>query len=326
MPNRIINNKKIICSRIILFSGIFLSLNLYGDTANNKFIPDLTNPFHDIFNLYFSNNKKEAAALLKKQFNNKKLKDQAYINYGLLNEYDENYTEAEKYYRMALADNEKLSVIYLFNLYKNYDKDKLLPLLSAPQNREDSVWMLYEKAAHYSETDDKDKALASLTEAIDKGFSSADLLNNDPAFNNIKNSFKFKWLSHKAKNNYSKANSIIQKMNEIQFEYTKDKLYGLNRELETASNFEKSGRDKNALNVLELLLQSKLSFRDRSTALFWLARINARTGKEKAAKKYLTEFTDFISGQTKDETGYKELIAPVYKDIIANDPYLKKIR
>jgi tetratricopeptide (TPR) repeat protein len=326
MANRIIvNNKKSIFARIIVFSWILFSLNLYGDTGDCKYIQDITNPFHDIFNLYFSNNEKEAVNLLKKQFNNKKIKNQAYINYGLIREYKTSYEEAEKYYRIALANNEKLSILYLYNLYKNYDKDKLLPLLSALQNHEDSLWMLYEKAAHYIEIDDKDKALDCLSQAIDKGFSSVDLLNNDPAFNKIKNTFKFKWLIHRIKNNYSKSNSIIQKMKETEYEFKKDKPYGLIRELEEASNYEKAGEDKKALNVLESLQQSKLTFRDKSTTLFWLARINARIGKEKASKQYLAEFTDFVSGHVKDETGYKALISPVYKDIIANDANLKKI-
>jgi tetratricopeptide (TPR) repeat protein len=326
MANRfILINKKTICSKILLFAGILFSLNLYGDPGDSKYVPDITNPFHDIFNLYFSNNEKEAVKLLKKQFNNRKLKNQAYLNFGLIQEFEKNYSEAEKYYRMALANNEKISILYLNNLYRNYNKDKLLPLLDAVQNNEDSWWILYEKAAYYIETGDKDKAVACLSEAIDKGFSSVDLLNNDPAFDKIKNTFKFKWLIHRAKNNYLKSTSIIQKMEEAEYEYKKDKPFGIIRELDAASNYEKTGKDKKALNILESLLKSKLSFRDKSTTLFWLARINARIGEEKTAKKYLREFTDYISGQEKDNTGYKTLLAPVYKDIILNDEYLKKM-
>ncbi len=300
-------------------------MNLYGDPGDSKYIPDTSNPFHDVFYMYFSNNKKEAVNLLKKQFNKRKLKYHAYLNYGLVNEYERNYSEAEKYYRMALANNEKLSILYLSNLYNNYDKNKLLPLMTAFEFHKEGIWALYEKAAYYNLTGDKNKAVECLSQAVEKGFSSADLLNNDPAFNNIKNTFRFKWLVHGAKNNYSKKNSINQKMDEAEHEYKKDKPYGLIRELETASNFEKAGKEKAALNVLESLLQSKIPFRDRSTALFRLARINAKIGNEKAAKKYLTGFTEYVSGQKNDETGFKDLIAPVYKDIMANDIYLRKI-
>jgi tetratricopeptide (TPR) repeat protein len=331
MANRFIfNNKKTILTRaVILFAGILIALNLHGDSSGdsgaNNYAPDITNPFHDIFNLYFNNEKKEASNFLKKLFNNKKLKNQAYINYGLIQELEKNYPEAEKYYKMALANNEKISILYLNNLYKNYDKEKLLPLLSTVKNHEENYWTLYEQSIYYLEIDDGDKALGCLSEAIDKGFSSVDLLQNDPSFNNIKNTFKFKWLVHRAKNNIIKSKSIIQKLKETEYKFLSDKIYGVSRELDAATNYEKAGKDNKALNILESLLQSKLSFRDRSTTLFWLARINARIGNEKTAKQYLRDFTNYVSGQEKDDTGYKDLIFAVYKDIIANDESLKKI-
>ncbi|MBN2402419.1 MAG: tetratricopeptide repeat protein [Spirochaetes bacterium] len=317
--------KNNICSRIILFAGIFFVLNLHGHSGVNNYAPDITNPFHDVFNLYFNNLKKEAVNLLKKQFKNKRLKSQAYINYGLIQEFESNYAEAEKYYRMALSDNEKTAVLYLYNFYKNYDKEKIMPLLLAVQKNENNYWILYEQAVFYIENSEKDKAFDCLSEAVDKGFSSADLLFNDPAFNEIKNTIKFKWIVHKSKKNYSKSASITQKSKESDYEYKKDKPYDINADLITASELEKAGNEKQALNILTSLLKSKLSFRDRSIALFWSARLSARTGREKKAEQYLREFNNHISGQEKDETGYRDLITLVYKDIISNAESLKRI-
>ena len=41
------------------------------------------------------------------------------------------------------------------------------------------------------------KAMEYLTQAVNKGFSSADLMLNDPAFNKIKNKYSFKMLIKK---------------------------------------------------------------------------------------------------------------------------------
>jgi hypothetical protein len=96
-------------------------------------------------------------------------------------------------------------------------------------------------------------------------------------------------------------------------------------ELDIAAYYEKTGKEKKALNILNSLVNSKISFRDKSIALFWLARINAKNNEKKIAKQYLKDFTEHISGQEKDTTGYKNIIAQVYKDIIINDEHLKKI-
>ncbi|MFH0975582.1 MAG: hypothetical protein V1874_07335 [Spirochaetota bacterium] len=322
-------NRKILYSKkikaVIFAASMFFALRLHGESASDNFAPDITNPFHDVFSLYFSNDKSAAVKLLKKEFSSKRLKNKAYINYGLIQEYENNFPEAEKYYRMALADNERLSILYLNNLYNNYNKDKVLPLLLAVQKNEENCWTLYEQAALHAKAADKDKAFDYLSAAIDMGFSSVDLLNNDPAFDAIKDTFKFSRLKYKAEKNYSRSKSITQIMKYAEYEYENDKPFGTAGELKAASNFEKAGKDKKALGILKSLINSNLSFRDKNIALFWSARLSAKTGEEKDAKKYLNDFIAHISGQEKDKTGYKEIINAVYKDLILNDEYLKKL-
>ena len=326
MGNRFnFNNKKPILAKLMIIAGILFSLNLYGETSESTYAPDISNPFYDIFNLYFNNEKKSAINLLKKQFKNKKYRNQAYINYGLIHEFEKNYAEAEKYYRLALAYNERISILFLFNLYNNYEKNKVLPLLSSVYKHEQSYWILYEKAVHYIENNDTDRAVEALSEAVDNGFPSTDLLNNDPAFSSIKNSFKFKWLVHRAEKNRSRSRSILKEMELAEHSYKSNKPYGMSRDLEEAANLEKSGKDKKALNILLSLLKTNLSFRDKSITLFWLARINAKLGKNKISKEYLHQFTEHISGQSNDNTGYKELIAPLHRDVILNDRSLRNI-
>ena len=326
IANRFIfTDKKTILSKIIIFAGILFSLNLYGETGESIYAPDISNPFHDIFNLYFNNEKKTAINLLKKQFKSRTNKNQAYINYGLIQELEKNYAEAEKYYRMALANNERISILFLFNLYSNYDKDKMLPLLNALHKHQESYWILYEKAVHYIGSNDSDRAIETLSEAIDNGFPSADLLSNDPAFNSIRNTFKFKWLVRRAEKNRSRSRSILQEIKLAEHRFKSNKPYGISRELEEASKYEKQGKDKKALNILKSSLKTNLSFRDKSITLFWLARINAKTGNDRASREYLREFSEHISGPSNDDTGYRDLISPLYKDIISNDRNLKNI-
>ena len=307
---------------ILLLLAAFFALNLHGETSPDIYKPDISNPFHDVFYSYYSSNKKQAIKMLKKLFNNNKYKNHALINYGLINEYETNFPEAEKYYKEALNNNEKVAFIYLYILYKKYNKEKLLPLIQKIQN---DNWTLYEKSVHYAEINDENNAIECLSQAIENGFSSPNLLLNDPAFNNLKKTFKFKWLLHKAEKNHSKSISIVQKMKKAELEYKKDKPYGMISELDVAAYYEKTGKEKKALNILTSLVNSKISFRDKSVALFWLARINAKNNEKKIAKQYLQNFIEHVSGQEKDSTGYKNIIAPLYKDIVLNDEYLKKI-
>ncbi len=315
--------KTIYIKLIFLFSLVFSSLYLHGD-SNNNFTPDTANPFHDVFYFYNYDNKKEAYKILKKQFNNKRLKNQAYINYGLIKEYEGNYSEAEKYYREALNNNEKIAIIYLYNLYNHHGKEKTMRLLAAVQGNTD-VWTLYERAVHFIEDGDSDNAMEYLSQAIENGFSSTDLLINDPAFNGIRNSIKFTQLVNTAKNNYSKSISVLENLKKAKSAYYAGKPYGLIDQLEIAAYYEKTGREKDALEILSSLINSKLTFRDRSITLFWLARISAKINQEKSAKKYLREFINHVSGQEKDKTRFKDIAVAFYKDIILNDVFLKKI-
>ena len=65
--------------------------------------------------------------------------------------------------------------------------------------------------------------------------------------------------------------------------------------------------------------------RDKSIALYWLARLEAKIGNPGVARDYLGKFTDHLLSKEPDKTGYKKLIGNIYKDLIKNDVYLQKL-
>lgn len=318
-----IPGRKIFIRTLMILPVLFLMLINEGRTAD--YSPDIENPFLDVFYYYFNNDPGNAKKLLKKQFDNPARGTQAYINYGLIMEYEKNYKEAESFYRKALGLNDRTSIVYLYNLYKQYDKSKGMCLLDAVQKNVSGCWADYEKAVYYIEHDDRRMALEGLSAAVKNGFNSPSMLASDPAFADLRNDRQFLYLAHKAKMNYSEKDSLNHALKEAVFRYRLDKPYGMNMELDAAAYLEKTGKDNEAMNVLETMLEKQTGFRDRSIALFWMARIKGRLHEKSAAEKYLKEFINHIHGKEIDETGYKKLIAPIYKDIIMNDRYLKDI-
>ncbi|MBN2040000.1 MAG: hypothetical protein JW864_08170 [Spirochaetes bacterium] len=318
------NTKFFYIKPVISIPMFFLLFNFYGHTAGSNYFPDISNPFHDVFYSYNNYNKSEAKKLLNRQYD-KFFQNQIYINYGLILEYEENFSEAENYYRKALRNDKNLSITYLHNLYKKHNREKTLPLLFALKKNINSCWIDYEIAVHYAESNDEDKAIEYLSYAIDRGFSSADLLQKDNVFDSIRNRSGFKSLVRKAEKNYRKPDSIAEQMKAAEYEYEEDKPYGMINELRIAAYYENSGRDDKALNILSSLVRSKPAFRDKSIALFRLARINAGKGSRNDARLYLKSFVDHISGEEADDTGYKRLVKLIYKDLILNDRYLSNI-
>lgn len=326
--NRFINIFKKIHKRKILsvFPVLsFLLLMQFHEGFTADYAPDISNPFLDVFYCYFNNDPGRAKKILKKEFDSASRGTQAYINYGLIMQYEKKYEEAESYYRKALEMNDRSSIVYLYDLYNHYDRSKAACLLDAVGKNIDSCWTDYEKAVCHIEQGDRQQAVDCLMSAVKKGLPSPLLLSADPAFTGLKNDRKFIYILHKAKTNYSDSNSLRSILKDSVFRYRLDKPYGMNMELDAAAYFDKTGRYDKAVDILESMLNKQTGFRDRSIALFWMARIKSRLHENSAAVKYLKEFIAHMHGSEIDDTGYKKLVAPVYKDIIMNDRYLKDI-
>ncbi len=305
---------------ILPFAAALFSLCLYGDSYENA----ASNPIQEIFYNYFNTDKIKARNLIKKYFDNKKYKSQAFINYGYVLEKQGKYSEAEKYYKEAVKNNDDTGIVYLNNLYKS-NKEKKAAFLEELKNNTKSFWPDYEKAAYLIENDETEKSIACLAAAIENGFSSIDLLQNDPAFNKVRDTKAFKELCEKIKKNSAPAVTMSEKLKQAEYEYTIDKPYGKIKNIDIAGIYESTGNDKEALKLLLSIVKSNPGFRDTNIACFRIARIYAKTKQKGKARKFVKMFIDQITGASADTTGYKDLVLPVYKDIIVNDCYLKDI-
>ena len=316
------SRKKIIIILLILFS--FVSLNSHHHIfSHNNF--DNNNPFLDIFQLYFNYKPRKAKKLLKKQFNNPILRNRSYLNYGLIQEYEKRYRQAEIYYKKALLCGEDLAFTYLLNLYRKTNSSKYLKLLNTTKMSKMNYWIDYEKAVYFLKHRDMKNGEKHILRAINKGFCSTTLLKKDPVFNQLKDTVLFQRLIRKIKKNCHKKKSLLDELKADEYLYKKDKPYGITNKLRIAVYLEEKGRDKRAEAVLLSILKSRISFRDRSISLFKIARIKAKNSEFSSARSYLKKFADHIRSNEMDKTGYRELIAPIYMDIIKNDKFLKKL-
>ena len=311
--------------RLTIILIIVLSLFESHHQIYSQIRPDPQNPFFDVFYLYYDYQRERAKKILKEQFDNPELKYHAYINYGLINEYEKNYRQAEKYYKLALEEGEKSALMYLLNLYKKHNSVKYIRLLKSIKARESDYWIDYETAVYYLKKRDNKNALKYLRIAIDKDFNSTILLKRDPVFDILRESRAFKRLIRKTRKTSLKRKSLLEQLHNVEYTYRMNKPYGMNRELTIVAYLEKTGRDKEAEEILSSLLKSRIPFRERNMALFWMARIKAKNGKYGYAKKYLEQFIDHIKSGERDNMGYKSLITPIYRDIILNDRYLKSL-
>lgn len=103
------------------------------------------------------------------------------------------------------------------------------------------------------------------------------------------------------------------------------KPHWLSFQLQYISFLERGRRFQQAEKELLSFINQKKQFREQSIALFWLARIMVRSGRRKKAKKYLAQFNKLLFSNEPEYTGYKTIVQRSYRDIIANDRYLKKL-
>jgi hypothetical protein len=99
----------------------------------------------------------------------------------------------------------------------------------------------------------------------------------------------------------------------------------MSKEHQVVSYLEKKGENQKAREALNAMIKSDISFRDKSIALYWLARLEAKTDNPGAARDYLNKFTGHLLSNRTDKTGYKKLVGNIYKDLIKNDIYLQKL-
>ncbi len=298
---------------------------LFGQGNVHDYKNILDNPLYDASYFYSNYEREKALQLLNSLFDKPEYKTGAYINSGQIMENEKNFKLAEKYYASAFQAGDKISFIYLHNLYNYYNTGKFLKMLQSTGAPETNYWPDYETALYYFKNNDIKTAFKFLRNAVKKGFNSTALLQNEPLFDGIRESASFKQLAETAQYNSTKRTSILKKLLLTEYLSSQDRPYGTSKELQVASYLEKKGEIQKTKETLSALLKLDMTFRDRSIALYWLARLEAKTGNSGAAKESLEKFTAHLLSNEPDKTGYKKLIKKSYMDLIKNDIYLRKL-
>lgn len=315
-----INFYKITAAALLFVSPALLG---QGNIQDYKNIMD--NPLYEASYLYGNFEREKAIQLLVSLYNNPLYKNSAYINSGQIMDNEKNAALAEKYYNIAYQAGDKTAFIYLHNLYKTYNTGRFLQMLQSAGVPESNYWPDYETALYYLKNNDFKTGLQCLRNALKKGFNSTVLLQNEPLFDPVRESTLFKRLAEITQYNSTKKTSILKKLLLTEYLKNQDRPCGISKELQVASYLEKKRENQKARDALVALLKTEISFRDKSIALYWLARLEAKIGNPGAARGYLDKFNDHLLSKEPDKTGYKKIIGNIQKDLIKNDIYLQKL-
>lgn len=316
---------KIIIYNTTVIALVFLISVLQGHGYDSAYKNILENPLYDVFYMYYNFEREKALAHLASLFDNPEYKTTARINFGVIMENEQNIKSAENYYSAALSRGNKLAFIYLHNLYRKDKPARFIQMIKELETPETNFWPDYESALYYLNYNDTKSAFHYLRGAVKKGFSSTLLLDREPLFDGIRRTSDFQKLYKITQYNSTKRTSILKTLLLKEYIHNQSAPYGMTKDLQMASYLDKNGETKKAREILGALLKSGLSFRDKSMALYWLARLEAKTGNESTAREYLDKFTAHLLSEEKDDTGYKKLVGTVYRDIIKNDVYLNKL-
>jgi tetratricopeptide (TPR) repeat protein len=324
--NKIPRRYRTIATIAVVISISIIVLLTQNMTFSRSYISDLENPFFDVFTLYFYDEKDEAKNRLRQLMGEDKYRTHAYINYGILNEREKNYTGAEAYYRKALKEGDHNSLLYLFSLIDSAFPSKMLSLLDSCSGMDSSrtYWIEYEKAAHYMKANNTEKAFGCLEKAVRSGFYSVQLLSSDPVFGAVRDHPRYAALLRETGNNRSNFRSIKQALEKAEEIFLEKQPYGIAKELKQYLDLD-IRRLPAVEEQLASLLKTDIQFRDRCVLLYWLAGLRVKKGDISGAQRYLTQFTAMINSGSADKTGFKQVVQAYQKDILHNDPVMKKL-
>ncbi len=308
-----------------IFFYFFLSAHcLFG----GNYYHEPSSPLHDAIVLYYQDKKGEAKRLLLKAANDKKYAGGAYINYAMLLERENEFEEAEEYYRKALQSGEHIALLYLFMMYARQGRQSPYHAITAAGNlsqTEGAYWVEFRKAEEKLLRNDADGAMQFLEKAVELGLPDLPVLYADPLFHPLTKNPEFLAMMSKARANYRKYRQIEKAMEEETIQYYKDSPFGVMKNLYGIVHATNTN-DATIEKALSELLLSEQNVRDRGIALYRLARIRARNKDKQGAAKHLAMFKELIASDNSDRTGFVAVIKRIGEDLLANDPFLKEIK
>lgn len=281
--------------------------------------------FTDIFYVYYSEDRSRAKDLLQKAARDPRLKAKALLNLGVIDEWEHRPSEAEDRYRRAHESGEPLALPYLLAAYDRSDKAKRLELLRSLKTPDTARWACFELALVHCDVGENEAALKSLDLAAASGFDAPALLLSEPRLARLRASPRFREILAAAWRNL-RGPSLATRAGQHEHALREKKSSGCSRGLYTIDELRKKGSVDDAAKRLAPFAALKTSFRDRSIALYWLARFRAQRGDLKGSKGLLWEFESQLRSEEPDPTGYKRIMSVIYPDLIRSDPVLRTLK
>lgn len=281
--------------------------------------------FTDIFYVYYSEDRSRAKDLLQKAARDPRLKARALINLGVIDDWENRPSDAKDQYRRAYESGEPLALPYLLAAYDRTDRAKRLELLRSMKASDASRWACFELALVHCDAGETEAALKSLDLAAASGFDAPALLLSEPRLARLRASPRFREILAAAQRNVS-GPSLATRAGQHEHALREQKSSGCSRGLYTIDELRKKGAVDDAAKRLASFAAPKTSFRDRSIALYWLARFRAQRGDLKGSKGLLSEFESQLRSGEPDPTGYKRIMSVIYPDLIRSDPVLRSLK
>ncbi len=298
-----------------------------GQTDSGVFGRDRAaeNVFTDIFYIYYGDEKSRARDMLKRAIRDPRLKSRALINLGVIDEWEKRYDDSEERFRRALDEDEPLALPYLLAAYDGRDRSKRNALLRSLRSQDAVRWACFELALVHCDAGETDLALKSLDLAAAAGFDAPSMLLNEPRLAPLRSARRFREILSAAQRN-APGKSLVKRAGQSEQAMREKKPYGCSKALYEIDEIRKKGAPDDAARRLTAFTGQRISFRDKSVALYWLARFRAQRGDLKGSKGFLAEFDSHLHSGEADPTGYKQIMSVIYLDLIRNDPVLRAVQ
>jgi tetratricopeptide (TPR) repeat protein len=309
-----------VLAAVLTFSALMDYPRVVSNTVREY---DLDNPMYDVFYLYYDDQRREALSILEKAMNKKKYRESAFINRGLLAQYEGKKSSAINWYQKSLSSGIK-GISYILHYTEKTDPGTYTTTLTRLEQVENSYWIDYERASGYAKKGDSPTALRHLEKAFRKGFYQVALINHDPAWKRVRQLKKYKALKdhYREKGRTSGESKAIV---DTALTLSQSKPFGLSPELAVAYGMLIKGNNNEALPYIQRVIATSSNMRHLFIARYWRARLYAASGRINSAKSEISECRKILQ-KTDGKSLLQEAVPlPLFRDIIENDPLLKKL-
>ena len=313
----------IIIASVAIFSGLMDYPHLVSNAVREY---DLDNPMYDVFYLYYDDQRDDALSILNRAINNRKYREAARINRGVIEYYEGRHSRALKWYDKALSHG-PLATTYILDHASGKDQalyEKTLGHLENSKNLKGIYWIDYERASRYARKGDRATALVLLQKACKKGFNHPDLVKNDPAWKRIRKHPAYKTIEKEYFGPGSEGNTS-RAIVDTSLTLANGTPMDISPGLAVAYQMLIKRKKASAMPYLNRVIATSSNQQHIFIARYWRARVLYEQGKKKAAKKELSQCRDILKSFSGKPSSSPGITLPLFRDIVENDPVLKKM-